>query len=107
MSFSEKPEISSSVSGLKLGSRLRTLAAERRSPPFFPFAFTLFVFPFVVDVDLLFLMPEGEGLGLFVLPFGRPLLFGAETGVEVDGRGGLNLGGILVSFSFFPFFSFF
>ncbi|PMD12665.1 hypothetical protein NA56DRAFT_479395 [Hyaloscypha hepaticicola] len=90
---------SSSVSGLRLGSRLRTLAAERRSPPFL--LFILFVFPpvFVVGVDLLFLMPDGGvDLGLFVLPLGRPLLFGADAGVEVEGRGGLNLGGIFLEF---------
>lgn len=103
LSASSKPEIfPSSVSGLKLGSRLRTLAAERRSPPFL--LFTLFVFPFVVEVDLVFFMPDGEVVfGLFVLPLGRPLLFGAEAGVEVDGRGGLNFDGIFVSFSFLFF----
>jgi hypothetical protein len=55
----------------------------------------------VVDVDLFFLTPDGEGFGLFVLPLGRPpLLFGKDAGVEVEGRGGLNLGGIFVLFCF-------
>jgi hypothetical protein len=48
------------------------------------------------------LTPDGEGFGLFVLPLGRPppLLFGKEAGVEVEGRGGLNFGGIFVLFCF-------
>jgi len=45
-------------------------------------------------------MRDGEGFGLFVLPLGRPppLLFGKDAGV-VEGRGGLNLGGIFVLLS--------
>ena len=75
------------MSGDKLGSKDRTLAALNLSFPF--------PLPLLAEAD--FLTPFVD-FGLFVELFGRPF-FGADAEVE-EGRGGLKgLGGIVVDSS--------